>query len=112
MADVFKIGIENLHPMARHGIAWGLALGLVLALAEAAKPAWKKWIPSATGVGFGLMLPFSTPLSFLIGAVIAEVATRLDREKAERYLVPVASGAIAGESILGVVVTALNNFIL
>jgi uncharacterized oligopeptide transporter (OPT) family protein len=112
VADVFKIGLENLHPMARHGIAWGLALGVVFALAEAAKPEWKKWMPSATGVGFGLMLPFSTPLSFLIGALLAEIATRLNRETAERYAVPIASGAIAGESIFGVLTTALNNFLL
>jgi hypothetical protein len=31
---------------------------------------------------------------------------------AERYIIPVASGAIAGESIVGVVVAALNTFVL
>jgi OPT family oligopeptide transporter len=112
VADVMAHGIGSLHPMAREGIAWGIALGVVMALAEAARPAWKKWLPSATGVGFGLMLPFSTPLSFLLGALLAEVATRINRERAERYVIPIASGAIAGESILGIVVAALNNFVL
>ena len=111
VADVFRLGLANLHPLARQGIGVGLALGVVLALAEAALPRWKKWIPSATGVGFGLMLPFSTPLSFLLGAILAEALTRANRPLAERYVLPVASGAIAGESILGVLVAAANNFI-
>jgi putative OPT family oligopeptide transporter len=111
VADVFKLGLTNLHPLAREGIAIGLALGLVLALAEGALPRWKKWLPSATGLGFGLMLPFSTPLSFLVGALLAEAVARLNRPAAERYVMPVASGVIAGESIFGVIAAALNNFL-
>jgi uncharacterized oligopeptide transporter (OPT) family protein len=112
VADVFRVGIDNLHPLARQGIAVGLALGAALAVAEAALPKHKRWIPSATGLGFGFMLPFSTPLSFLVGALVAEGVTQKNRTLAERYLVPVASGAIAGESILGVVVAAVNNLLL
>ena len=111
VADVFRLGIANLHPLAREGIWVGLALGAVLALAELALPRAKKWLPSATGIGFGLMLPFSTPLSFFVGALIAEVFARRNRLLADRYVVPVASGVIAGESILGVLVAALNNFL-
>jgi OPT family oligopeptide transporter len=109
VADVFRIGISNLHPLARQGIAVGLALGAVLALAELALPRAKKWLPSATGIGFGLMLPFSTPLSFLLGALIAEGVTRANRLLGDRYVVPVASGVIAGESILGVFAAAVNT---
>jgi OPT family oligopeptide transporter len=112
VADVFRLGLENLHPLARQGIWVGVAVGAAFALFEALRPAWKKWLPSPTGLGFGLMLPFSTPLSFFLGALAAEIATRLNRASAERYIVPIASGVIAGESILGVVVAALNTFVL
>ena len=112
VADVFRVGVSNLHPMAREGIGVGLVAGALLAIAETMVPRWKKWLPSATGLGFGLMLPFSTPLSFFLGAVIAEVLTRKNKPLAERYLIPVASGAIAGESIFGVIVAALNSFVL
>jgi OPT family oligopeptide transporter len=112
VADVFRMGLGNLHPMARTGIAWGLAFGALFALTEALFPRLKKYLPSATGIAFGLMLPFSTPFSFLVGATLAEVAGRLDRVRAERYVIPVASGVIAGESIFGVVCAALNNFFL
>jgi uncharacterized oligopeptide transporter (OPT) family protein len=112
VADVFRMGIENLHPMARTGIAWGLAFGALFAVTEALFPRFKKYLPSATGIAFGLLLPFSTPISFLLGATLAQLAERLDREGAERYVIPVASGVIAGESILGVVCAAVNNFFL
>ena len=101
VADVFKLGIENLHPLARQGIWIGIALGALLALAELALPRAKKWLPSATGLGFGLMLPFSTPLSFFVGAMLAELVTRAKRETAERYIMPVASGVIAGRAFWG-----------
>jgi uncharacterized oligopeptide transporter (OPT) family protein len=58
------------------------------------------------------MLPASISLSFLVGALLAEIAKAAKPGFAERYLVPIASGAIAGESILGVVAAALNNFVL
>jgi uncharacterized oligopeptide transporter (OPT) family protein len=43
---------------------------------------------------------------------MADVAKRLWPAAADRYTVPIASGAIAGESIMGVIVAGLNNFVL
>jgi uncharacterized oligopeptide transporter (OPT) family protein len=111
VADVFRLGIESLHPLARQGIWVGVLLGGLLALAERAIPRAKTWLPSATGVGFGLMLPFSTPFAFFVGAVLAELTMKANKPLAERYVLPVASGVIAGESILGVAVAALNTFL-
>jgi uncharacterized oligopeptide transporter (OPT) family protein len=112
VADLFRNGVGNLHPMAREGIAIGLLAGTVFAVTEWVFPREKKWIPSATGIGIGLMLPFFTSLSFAIGAVAAWTFGRVNRQQADRFVVPIASGLIAGESIVGVVVAALNNFVL
>jgi uncharacterized oligopeptide transporter (OPT) family protein len=111
VARVFADGIESLHPMARNAIAIGVAWGVVLALAEAWFPKHKKWIPSATGLGLGLLLPFFESLSFAAGAAIVWIFTKANKTNADRYAVPVASGLIAGESIVGIVVQALNNFV-
>jgi uncharacterized oligopeptide transporter (OPT) family protein len=111
VADVFRLGIDSLHPMARAGIVWGLAIGVAIAVAERLWPRAKKWFPSVSAVGMGLLLPASIPLAFLIGATLAEIAKRANAVWAERYVVPIASGVIAGESILGVVVAALNNLV-
>jgi uncharacterized oligopeptide transporter (OPT) family protein len=112
VAELFRLGPANLHPMARWGIAIGLVLGAGLAIAEKVWPHRRAWLPSATGVGLGLMLPFSTSFAFAVGGAAAYLFERVDARRASRYVVPVSSGLIAGESIVGVVVAALNSFVL
>ncbi|MDP9149984.1 MAG: OPT/YSL family transporter [Myxococcota bacterium] len=112
VAELFKLGVGNLHPFARHGIAIGICVGTVLAFAEWAMPNRRRWIPSATGLGLGLLLPLFTSLSFLVGALVAWLFVRIRPREAERFIVPIASGLIAGESILGVVVAILNTTVL
>ena len=112
VARVFKLGIGNLHPMARQGIFYGLIAGAILVLLERALPKYKKYLPSPTGIGLGLILPFYQPLAMLLGAAAAAIAGRKKGSRPAELVVPVASGLIAGESIVGVVVAALNNFVL
>jgi uncharacterized oligopeptide transporter (OPT) family protein len=113
VAELFRLGPANLHPMARWGIAIGLAVGVALGLAERFTPSKRRTVlPSATGVGLGLILPFYTSLAFALGAIAASVFRRCDARRADRYVIPVASGLIAGESIVGVIVAALDSFIL
>jgi uncharacterized oligopeptide transporter (OPT) family protein len=112
VAELFKVGIGNLHPMARDGMAIGLFVGALLAVIEWALPRHKRWIPSATGMGLGLVFPFFVSISFFIGAAAAWIFGRADRKQADRFLVPISSGLIAGESIAGVIVQILNNWIL
>lgn len=112
VAKVFKVGIENLHPMARQGIFYGLIAGALLTLLERALPKQKKWLPSPMGLGLGMVVPFYQVISFFIGAVIAEIAQRKKGSTTAELVVPIASGMIAGESIVGIVVAGLNNFVL
>jgi uncharacterized oligopeptide transporter (OPT) family protein len=112
VAEVLKLGLGNLHPMARQCIFWGLAAGVALVLLERILARHKKWLPSATGIGLGLILPFYYVLSLSLGALAAGVVEAKQKDKAPDTIVPIASGLIAGESIVGVVVAALNNFVL
>jgi uncharacterized oligopeptide transporter (OPT) family protein len=111
VAELFRYGIGNLHPMARSLIPVGLAIGAVLAALELAFPKHKKFIPAATGIGLGMILPFTAPLAMFLGAALAALLTRFNKAWAEKYLVPISAGTIAGESIVGVVVAGINNFI-
>jgi uncharacterized oligopeptide transporter (OPT) family protein len=111
VAKVFKLGIGHLHPLARQCIFAGVILGMILVLLERALPRYKRWLPSATGVGLGLILPFYQPLQMALGAIVAALLSR-NEGRVKDLIIPVASGLIAGESIVGVVVTAVNNFIL
>ncbi len=112
VAQVFKLGVENLHPMARTCIAAGVGIGIGLALLERYAPAnLKRYLPSATGVGLGFILPFYYLLAMFLGAAIATGFEKLNAKLAERFVIPVSSGLIAGESIVGVIVAGLNNFV-
>ena len=46
------------------------------------------------------------------GAVVTAVWTRANAKSSDDYVVPVASGIIAGVSIVGVVVAMVNNLVL
>jgi uncharacterized oligopeptide transporter (OPT) family protein len=112
VADVFNSGIGNLHEMHRSAIFVGLGIGIALTLIDRFAPKdTKKFLPSATGVGLGFILPFQYPLSMLIGALIGYYWNKRNEKQCEGYLVPLASGIIAGVSIMGVVAAALNNFV-
>ncbi len=112
VAKVFKLGLGNLHPMARQGIFWGFVAGVLLTVLERALPKHKKYLPSPTGVGLGLVLAFYYPLQMLLGAIAAAIASRTRGSRSAEMVIPVASGLIVGESIIGVVVAALNNVVL
>jgi len=108
VAELLANGVESLHPWARWGIVVGGAIGIVLPLLEMALPKYKKWMPSATGLGLALVIPCFNSVSMFLGALIAYLWTKRRVEHAERYVTPVASGIIAGESLLGVVVALLS----
>ena len=112
VAQIFQEGVGKLHPLARQGIAWGLGAGAVMAALELLLPKRKRWIPSPVGIGLGFMLPFFNPLSMFLGALLAWMWSVRKPEHAERYVVPVSSGIIAGESIVSVVIALVNNLVL
>jgi len=112
VAQLFREGVDKLHPMARQGILWGLVAGTGLATLELLLPRHRRFIPSPIGLGLGFLLPFANPLSMLIGALAAWLWARRRAAHADRYVVPVASGAIAGESIVSVAIALVNNFIV
>ena len=67
---------------------------------------------SATGLGLGWLVFFSNALSFAIGAVIAWLWSVVHKKSQESFNVAIASGLIAGESLikalLAMLVTAIG----
>jgi uncharacterized oligopeptide transporter (OPT) family protein len=112
VAKIFQEGIDHLHVMARHGLLWGLLAGAALAALEIALPKYRRFIPSPVGIGLGFILPFFNPFSMLLGATFAWLWSRRNHAHAERYVVPVSSGIIAGESIVSVAIALVNNVFL
>jgi uncharacterized oligopeptide transporter (OPT) family protein len=100
VADLLTQGIHMLPVTARWAIAIGALLGIAMPLYERLFPKHTKYMPSAIGLGLAWVIPFQNALSFAIGAAIAVVWTRWRRDSAERLTIPIASGLVAGESLV------------
>lgn len=99
VAEALSKGIDSLHPSAVKGIMIGCVLGVVISIIETNYPKLKKFVPSSMGLGLAWIMPFQNCLAFFIGAAIAWVWKKTHPKTADVYTIPIASGAIAGESL-------------
>jgi len=104
VADLLTHGLGMLPMTAVWAIVIGAVVGVALPLAGWLFPKAQPYIPSAMGLGLSWIMVFENSLSFAIGAVVVAVWTRLNRKQAESYYVPVASGFIAGESLIAAII--------
>lgn len=108
VAKLLSNGLDSLHPTAKSGLFYGALIGILLPVLEILFPKNTKYIPSATGLGLSMVIPFWNSFSMFLGASIALVLTKRNEKLAEKYIIPVSSGIIAGESLMGVVVALLS----
>jgi uncharacterized oligopeptide transporter (OPT) family protein len=112
VAKVLSSGLESLPMSARIAIVVGALIGVLIPVLEKLLPKARPYLPSAMGLGLGWIVFFSNALAFTIGALIVWMWNRIDEKNQEAYSVPVASGLIAGESlmkaILAMLVTAMG----
>jgi OPT family oligopeptide transporter len=107
VAQLLANGVHSLHYTARWGILAGLVIGLALPLLERAFPKHKQYLPSAMGLGLAMVIPAFNSISMFLGALIAWAYAKAKPAAADTYVIPVASGLIAGESLLGVAVALM-----
>jgi len=104
VAKLLSNGIHSLHPAARNGMLIGGLVGIFIPCLELLFPKHRKYIPSAMGLGLSMVIPFWNSLSMFLGGLIALVLERKAKATAEKYIIPVSSGIIAGESLMGVAI--------
>ena len=97
-------GFSQLPPSARMAIVFGALVGVILPLLGKLLPKAAPYLPSAMGLGLSWVLVFSNCQAFAIGGVIAWLWGKLHPRTGEAYCVPLASGLIAGESIMKAVI--------
>jgi len=108
VSRVLSAGLAALHPTARVAGLAGIALGTVLALAERFLPRrWIRLVPSASGLGISMVIPGNNAIAMFLGSLAAFALQARRPRLAERAVVPVASGFIAGESLMGILVAVL-----
>lgn len=108
VAEALAKGLESIPDTAQKGIMIGLALGFVLTLIDHFFPKFKKFTPSAMGLGLAWVMPFQNALAFFLGAAAALIWEKMHEKSAKLYTIPVASGAIAGESLSSAFIAILS----
>jgi uncharacterized oligopeptide transporter (OPT) family protein len=108
VSKAFAGGVGALDMSARIGIGVGFLIGVALAILEKLVPKRHvRWVPSPSGLGIAMVIPGSNSVAMFIGAAIAEWMRKNRPQAAERLVVPVSSGLIAGESLMGIVIALL-----
>ena len=108
VAELLAHGLSSLDITERWALALGGLVGILIPTLERLLPSKARpFIPSAMGLGLAFVIPFWNTLSMFVGALIAWVLSKSARSLAESYTIPVASGLIAGESLMGVIIALL-----
>lgn len=103
-ADLLIQGVHMLPIIAVWAIVIGAVAGVALPLAGQLFPKAQPYLPSAMGLGLSWIVPFENSLSYAIGAVILAAWTRLAQRNAASCSIPIASGLIAGESLIAALI--------
>jgi uncharacterized oligopeptide transporter (OPT) family protein len=106
LARILAQGVSALPTGALQALLVGVAAGVVLTILES-NPSRRRWTPSPTGIGIGMLVPGSAVCSMFVGAVIAELWRKASARSYEQNLTPLASGLIAGEAIVATLIPIL-----
>jgi len=111
VSNVLVNGVAGVPTSARWAALWGGLLGIALTLAERyASPRFKAFVPSPTGLGIAAIMPGYNAFSMFLGSAVAQLLRRSRPKLAEQALMPVASGFIAGESLMGLAIILMTVF--
>jgi uncharacterized oligopeptide transporter (OPT) family protein len=95
-------GVRELGAVKMWSIAIGALVGVVLTLLPRLIPSRQHLVPSAAGVGLAWTFHWYYGVLFFVGGLLGWWLERRHPEWAAEFTFPVASGWIAGESLMGV----------
>jgi putative OPT family oligopeptide transporter len=102
-------GLSSLESVKLWLIFAGGVVGVVLTLAPVLLPKYQKYLPSAAAFGLAWVFHWYYGLLFFLGALVALLLERRKPKLAEEFTLPVASGIVAGGSLMGVVLVLWAN---
>jgi len=90
----------------KSSFAWGAAIGVLITVLEVRKE-WRRFLPSPTGVGIAMLIPFNAVTGIFLGAMLDQVWARVAPRSQAQYSIPAASGLLAGEALVAVAIPIL-----
>jgi OPT family oligopeptide transporter len=102
-------GLASLEPVKLWLIVAGAVVGVVLTLAPLVLPKYQAYLPSAAAFGLAWVFHWYYGLLFFLGALAALLFERRKPKLAQEFTLPVASGVVAGGSLMGVLLVLWAN---
>jgi len=103
-AELLTKGFSALPPGCLVGLLIGIVVGIGLTLLA---EMYSQKTPSPAAIGIGILIPASVLMTFILGGVGQLIWAKSSRKSEDDYRIPLASGLIAGEAILAVVLAIL-----
>lgn len=104
-AQLLSKGLGGLPPGALTAMGVAMLIGVVLTLLETTK--YRKYTPSPTGIGIGMLVPAMLVITMALGGLFELLWSRKHKASRDRYVIPLASGFAAGEAIVAVIIPIL-----
>jgi putative OPT family oligopeptide transporter len=109
VAKALSKGLEALEPVKIWSIVIGGAVGILFSILPKFFPKAQKFLPSAAAFGLAWVFQWYYSLLFFMGALIGWVVEKKWPATSKEFTFPVASGIIAGGSLMGVLLIFLEN---
>jgi putative OPT family oligopeptide transporter len=100
-AQLLQDGVRALPTSALYALIVCSLLGILMTVIEH-NPKVKNYMPSPTALGVGMLVPLSVVSTMFVGGLVAWLWVRRDKRSADIYMLPLASGLIAGEAMVAV----------
>jgi len=111
IAHLINEGIQAIPSSARWAAFIGILIGVTITLLEKYFPNKKSYIPSAIGLGLAFVISGANSISMFIGSLSAWFLTRKNPANHDNWIIPIAAGLIAGESLMGIAIAIIQSLI-
>lgn len=106
-AELLHNGFHTLPEGCFQAMLIAIVLGVIITCLE---PKYRRFVPSPTGVGIGMLVPGLAVMPMVLGGVCQWLWSRSSPRSEETYCVPLASGLIVGEALLAFLFAAAKMF--
>lgn len=104
-AELLTQGIAALPPGSLIGLLCGVLAGIILTLLA---EKYGRNIPSPSAIGIGMLIPADVLMPFMLGGLAQFVWSKTSPAQEDRFRIPLASGFIAGEALIAVILSVYS----